>query len=143
MRAPIAALMFACAAFPAEAQTQTAASIAGHWTFQTEAATDRRCVIRGAAVIAPAAGRGAFSLQMSTHETCRDGHEWRSEQRCTATQSGQSVRIDCDIISATPANYAPDDFALQMRGPDAMHGTLLSSWNARAHWRRAAPALVS
>lgn len=142
MRALVAALLFACAAFPAHAQPRSA-SLAGHWNFETEVATERGCVIRGAAVLTPQDARGRYDVQLSAHETCRSGDQWRATERCTATQTGRAVRVDCTLLTAEPGNYAADNFTLDVRGADLMVGVLLSTWNARAEWRRAAPALVS
>ncbi|MGE3250914.1 MAG: hypothetical protein AB7L26_11825 [Hyphomonadaceae bacterium] len=130
-------------ASPAHAQ-RGASLVTGHWTFETQAESSRGCVVRGNAVLQPQANvRGRFDVMLETQETCRNGDTWRSTQRCLATESGRNVRIACTILSAQPSNYAADNFNLEIRGADLMTGSLLSTWNAPATWRRAAPAYVS
>jgi hypothetical protein len=117
-------------------------SLAGHWAFETDEATERQCTITGEATLT-AARAGRYQVRLSTFEQCRTGETWRSRQTCTAAQQGRSVRFSCAIVQVDPANYAPDDFVLEIVSADAMSGALVSTWSAPARWRRTQPDLVS
>ncbi|MBI1186294.1 MAG: hypothetical protein GC206_03035 [Alphaproteobacteria bacterium] len=119
------------------ALAQPAPSLAGAWSFETTPATARNCVISGEAVVAATRTRDAYDVQMRALEVCGDGARWESVQRCRATRRDRAVRIDCTLVSATPSNYAPDHFVLELKAPGLMEGVLTSTWDAPARWRRA------
>jgi hypothetical protein len=128
---------------PTSVHAQPAPSLAGHWIFETDAATANECIITGTAVLSQTDARGGYSVRLNAFERCRNGASWRAVQRCTARQTAAAMHIDCEIVEATPPNYAPDDFLLRIESAGRMDGSLISSWNAPTRWRRAPPALVS
>jgi len=133
-------LALACAA---SAGAEPADTLAGRWTFETSIATARNCIIAGEALLTPAATRGEYRVEMRAVETCATGHVWRSVQACTATTRGRTINVDCTLVSAEPSNYAADDFVLELRAPGLMEGSLVSTWDAPARWRRDGADLIS
>lgn len=138
-------LAAACIAFAgAQAAAQPVApNIAGSWSFETPVSTPNRCVISGNATIAGAPAPGEYDIALTGTEVCENGETWRTVQRCRAVQTLRVVRIACEIVSAEPSNYAPDNFVLQIENDSLMTGDLLSSWNTTARWVRGGPGLIS
>lgn len=142
MKTLLLAAALLLAAQPALAQPSQA-SIAGRWSFATVKSTPRGCIITGEATLTQTAQANIFRVDMTTHEVCDTGDEWRSAQNCVATRNGSTLGLDCNVVRAQPSNYAPDNFSLRIENAGLMQGHLISSWSASATWRRSGGDLVS
>lgn len=136
-------LLMAALAAPAQAQP-AAPNITGVWGFETESATDWRCVISGRAQVR-AAARNRYDIQMQAVQHCEAfaDQDVRTEQTCTATQELSRLTLDCRLITQTEQEYLPDNFTLEIKSGALMEGLLVSGWVARAQWRRDGDALTS
>lgn len=123
---------------PAAAQTN---DFAGEWVIDARQ-EQIRCTLTGRAVLT-AQTSSRWRVALTTHEVCESGAEWRSEQTCLAVRDGARMTVDCAVLSATPSNYEPDDFALTIREDGTMAGALNSLEQWEALWRRPGAAFVS
>jgi hypothetical protein len=145
-RSPLAAAaaLFATLLLASPAQAQRApSSIAGAWTFETDARIRSGCVISGTAHVARTRTQNRFSVQLVANERCLNGSRWRAIQNCAAAQNAHVVRIACRIVEARPSNYRADNFDLTVRSAGYMEGLLVSNLAWRVRWRRDESALIS
>lgn len=133
----IAALAFLCAG---EAHAQ--ATIAGAWVFEATQ-PEIGCRITGQATIAARDDAGVRRVQLTTHEVCNAGGEWRSTQECSAAVNEGRLIIDCAVVEATPSNYRADDFILDVLSAELMQGELVSNERWATRWRRPSAAPIS
>jgi hypothetical protein len=133
----VAAAAAACAAMPAFAQTQTAASAApyaGTWGFQSEddGNDDYGLAMSGVAVITPAQGANRYNISLLTQQqlTERESgetHTLVAHETCLGDASNGQLAISCQLADPVQNNQ-PDSFLLQ-RGDNAdqMVGALTTS----------------
>ena len=123
----------------AAAQT---ASLTGHWNVEAEHAYSG-CRISGSAIVTASEHGNDYRADIVLHQACPDGRQWDATQSCLLTSTDAFIVVECTLISATPANYRPDNFALEQRSATTLEGTLQSNLRWSTRWTRPAGALVS
>ena len=141
----VVAAAAACAATPALAQTQTAASsapYAGTWGFQSEdyGNDDYGAAMSGVMVITAGSSAHHYNInllaqEMISQKSDDESHLLVAREDCKGEDVSGQLTVTCEL-SEPVDNYQPDAFAIQAVDHDHLGGALTSSDGASVNFNR-------